>query len=92
MDKRVDYNKTTNKEEAYEVVKEAVTPDLLARFQVKASLDYKDDLITAKGKGFKLDMGFDDQGCWYKLDLSFLLKPLKSKIITGIEKQLQRII
>lgn len=92
MDKKIEYNKVKSKEEAYNVVKEAVTPELLARFQVKATLDYKEDLISAKGTGFKLDMGFDDTGVWYKIDLSFLLKPLKAKILTGIEKQLLRII
>lgn len=92
MDKKIAYDKQNNKEEAYSAVKEAVTPEMLARFQVKADLEYKTDLIVAKGKGFKLDMGFDEDGVWYKLDLSFILKPLKGKILTGIEKQLLRII
>ena len=92
MDNKLEYVNLKSKEEAYQAVKEAVTPEMLARFQVKASLEYKDDLISAKGKGFKLDMGFDETGIWYKLDLSFLLKPLKGKILTGIEKQLNRII
>ena len=92
MDKKVEYNKLKDKIEAYAAVKEAVTPEMLAKFQVKAQLEYKEDLITAKGTGFKLDMGFDESGCWYKLDLSFLLKPLKGKILAGIEKQLQKII
>lgn len=92
MDNRVDYHNLDNKEDAYLAVKEAVTPEMLAKFQVKASLEYKKDLIVAKGKGFQLDMGFDDNGCWYKIDLSFLLKPLKGKIIAGIEKQLIKII
>jgi hypothetical protein len=92
MDKKLEYCKLASKADAYEAVKLAVTPEMLARFQVKATLEYQEDLISAKGKGFKLDMGFDETGIWYKLDLSFLLKPLKGKILAGIEKQLNRII
>lgn len=92
MDKKILYQKLKNKDEAYVAVKEAVTPEMLARFQVKAELEYKEDLIVAKGKGFQLDMGFDDDGCWYKLDLSFVLRPLKKKILSSIEKQLLRVV
>lgn len=92
MDLKVSYNKNATKEEAYEAVKGAITPELLAKFQVKAKIDYKDDLICAKGKGFKLDLGFSDDACSVKIDLSFLLKPLKGKVLEGIEKQLNRII
>jgi hypothetical protein len=92
MDLRINFNKNSNKEEAYEAVKGAITPELLAKFQVKATLDYKEDLICAKGKGFKLDLGFEDNACTVKIDLSFLLKPLKGKVLEGIEKQLNRII
>lgn len=92
MSNKVEYNKVSSKDEAYEAVKKAVTPEMLAKFQVSAELDYKSDLITAKGKGFKLDMKFDDQSCWFELELSFLLKPLRSKIESSIEKQLIRIV
>ncbi|MFT6631102.1 MAG: hypothetical protein ACJAS4_001049 [Bacteriovoracaceae bacterium] len=92
MDLRINYDKNTNKEEAYEAVKLAITPELLAKFQVKATLDYSEDLISAKGKGFKLDLGFEPDACTVKIDLSFLLKPLKGKVLEGIEKQLNRII
>ena len=40
MDLRINFNKNSNKEEAYEAVKGAITPELLAKFQVKATLDY----------------------------------------------------
>ncbi len=92
MDLKVDYNKNESKADAYEAVKGAITPELLARFQVKAQLSYSEDLISAKGKGFKLDLSFEDNACTAKIDLSFLLKPLKGKILEGIEKQLNRII
>lgn len=92
MDIVVDYNKVSNKDEAYNAVKEAVTPELLAKFQVKADINYHNDKISAKGKGFKLDIFFNEETCSAKIDLSFLLKPLKGKVLEGIEKQLNRII
>lgn len=88
----VDYKETDNKNDAYIAVKKAVTPELLAKFKVTAKIEYMDDLIVAKGKGFKLEMEFDDNSCFVKLDLSFLLKPLKSKVLEGIEKQLKRVV
>jgi hypothetical protein len=92
MDLTVNYSKLGTKAEAYEAVKKAVTPEMLAKFQVKADLDYQEDLIVAKGKGFKLDMHFSDTSCSVKIDLSFLLKPLKGKVLEGIEKQLNKIV
>ena len=92
MDLNVNYSNVTTKDEAYHVVKEAITPELLAKFQVKAELTYAVDHITAQGKGFKLDMFFKDTECQVKVDLSFLLKPLKSKVLEGIEKQLKRVV
>jgi hypothetical protein len=92
MDLTVNYTKLDSKEKAYEAVKAAVTPEMLSKFQVKAKLDYQIDLISAKGTGFKLNMHFSDTACSVKIDLSFLLKPLKGKVLEGIEKQLIRII
>ena len=92
MDLEVNYSNVTTKDEAYNVVKGAITPELLAKFQVKAELSYNQDHICAKGKGFKLDMYFKDASCQVLVDLSFLLKPLKSKVLEGIEKQLKRVV
>jgi len=92
MDLTVNYNHLNNKEEAYAAVKESVTPELLSKFQVKAELDYQEDKIVAKGKGFKLIMSFEDNACTVKVELSFLLKPLKKKVLEGIEKQLIRVV
>ncbi len=92
MDIKVNYDKLDNKNDAYEAVKGAITPELLARFQVKADITYEDDKISAKGKGFELDLLFDENFCGAKITLSFLLKPLKGKILEGIEKQLKRVV
>lgn len=92
MDLVVKYINLTSKQEAYEAVKAAVTPELLSKFQVKADVKYVDNMILAKGKGFKLEMTFTDSECVVKIDLSFLLKPLKGRVLEGIEKQLNRIV
>ena len=92
MDLRIEYKNSTNKDEAYNAVKAAVTPELLAKWQVKAEINYNDYNVHAKGKGFELNVDFEDQACVIRLDLSFLLKPLKSKILEGIEKQFTRVV
>ena len=92
MSTTVNYSNTSNKEEAYAAVKSAITPELIAKFQVKADLDYTDDYISAKGKGFELKIGFSESACEITCDLSFMLKPLKGKILEGVEKQLKRVV
>lgn len=94
MDKKIGYQKTKSKEEAYQAVKTAITPETIERFKVSADLDYKDaeKKITAKGKGFDLKIDFMEDGVVMDLSLSFMLKSFKSKIIEGLEKQLVRIV
>lgn len=94
MDKTIQYDKTSNKEEAYEAVKKAITPETIAKFKVSADLNYKDadKKILAKGKGFELKIDFMDDQLSIDLSLSFMLKPFKTKIIEGLEKQLVRIV
>lgn len=91
---KINYSKVTSKEEAYAAAKEAITPELIDRFKVKADINYNDanSVVSAKGKGFGLDIEFYENECEIKLDLSFMLKPLKSKILEGIEKQVKRIV
>lgn len=92
MDIRINYDKLSKKDEAYEAVKQAITPELLSKFQVKAEITHNVDLIKAKGKGFDLDLIFAEDHCGVNLKLSFLLKPLKGKVLEGIEKQIKRIV
>jgi hypothetical protein len=76
---KINYVKTSNKEEAYQSVKENITPETIAKYQVQAELTYNADEIIAAGKGFKLVMSFDDSKANVDLELAFLLKPLKKK-------------
>lgn len=92
MDLTLKYNNVTTKEEAYQAVKNAITPELLAKWQVKVDLEYGSDNIEAKGKGFTLRVDFKEEACEIILDVSILLKPLKNKILEGVEKQFKRVV
>ena len=92
MDLKLNYSNVTTKDEAYTAVKGAVTPELLAKWQVKVDIEYNTDIISAKGKGFTLDVHFKDDHCAINLDVSFFLKPLKKKILDGVEKQFRRVV
>ncbi len=89
---KIDYKQVTNSDEAYTKVKTLITPEYVEKFQVKADVKYDDakKLVTAKGSGFTLTLCFLPQHCEVDLDLSFLLKPLKSKILEKIEGQIKR--
>ncbi len=92
MDLEVGFNKTNNKEEAYEAVKNAITPELLEKFKVKADIAYNMDNIQATGKGFTLDMNFMDEKVGLTVKLSLILKPLKGTILDSLEKQIKRVV
>ncbi len=92
MGVKIDYKNVTNSDEAYAKVKTLITPEYIEKFQVKADVKYDDakKLVTAKGSGFTLTLCFEPKACDVDLDLSFLLKPLKSKILEKIEGQIKK--
>lgn len=92
MDLKIPYTNVTNKDEAFTAVKGAVTPELLAKWQVKADITYGDYVVNAKGKGFELNVLFKEDHCEINVNLAFLLKPLKGKILEGIQKQFTRVV
>ncbi|NOT80714.1 MAG: hypothetical protein HOP07_17145 [Bacteriovoracaceae bacterium] len=89
---KIDYLNMKDSNEAYQKVKTLITPEYIEKFQVKADINYDDDkkIVKAKGTGFTLVLCFLDQHCDVDLDLSFLLKPLKSKILEKIERQIKK--
>lgn len=93
-DLNIQYSKVQDKDEAFQKVKAAITPETVERFKVKADFDYDDSSreIKAKGKGFELWMNFSENEAHVKLKLSMLLKPFHGKIMEGLEKQLKRVI
>ena len=94
MDLKIPYSKLKNKKDAYEIVKKNITAESIAKWKVTADLNYDDanHVISAKGKGFKLEISFHDDGAQVGTDLSLLLRPFKGKILEGLEKQLSRIV
>lgn len=93
MDLKVPYTKITDKKEGFEAAKKLI-PDVIAKFGVKA--DVKSDDVTntlnAKGTGFDAKIEFTDTEALVKVDLNFLLKPLRGKILETIEKQIKKVV
>lgn len=92
MDFKVNYNKATSATDAFNIVKAYITPEFLDKFSVKVSVNYDEakKCVKATGSGFTLDLNFKDTHCEAKLDLSFLLKPLKGSISEKIQDKLNR--
>lgn len=89
---KIDYKTVTGKDAAYAKVKSVITPEYTQKFQVKADVAYDDakKIIKSTGKGFTLTLCFFDSHCEAELDLSIILKPLKSKILGKIEDQIAK--
>ncbi len=92
MDFKVNYNKATNANEAFEIVKAYITPEFLDKFSVKVTVSYDEakKCVKAAGSGFTLDLLFKEAHCEANLDLSFLLRPLKSSILEKVQDKLNR--
>ena len=78
-------------EEAYSVVKEKV-PKALSKWNIKADIDWDDSSrqVTAKGKGFKMEMNFEEGQLVTEMDFSFPLSMLKKTIIPSLEGELKK--
>lgn len=92
MDASVNYVQSKDKSDAFGRAKAKITPDYVAKFQVKADIDYNEaaGIMTAKGKGFTLTLNFGDSAVAVNLDVSLLLRPLKGKIVDKIKRELER--
>ena len=89
---KIDYIKASSKDEAYELATAQITDEYIAKFNVKADVTYKKETgeIEAKGKGFTLTLNFNDSSVNVDLKLSFLLKPLKGKVMGTIENKIKK--
>ena len=93
MDLKLNYKNAKSKNEAFKIIKDNITPEEIKKFKVNADLSYSpDDLITATGKGFSLDMAFSEDYVGIKLTLSLLLRPLRGKILDSIERKVGKYI
>lgn len=92
MDLKVSYLGKSQKE-AYEAAK-LVVPQTMEKFGVKADIKQDDSAhtISAKGTGFEAQIAFTSTEAQVKLDLGFLLKPLKGKVLEALEKQIKKVV
>lgn len=92
MDVKVPYTKSKNADEAFASAKEQITGDYVDKFKVKTDLAYDEagKKIIATGKGFTLTLAFQATECEVTLDLGFLYKPLKGKILETIESKVKK--
>ena len=91
FDLKVNYSKCDDAKAAYVAAKEKITVDYIASFKVKASLDYDADaqIITAVGRGFKLLLRFADDHCTVESKFSLILRAIKGKVMSILEKELK---
>ena len=89
---KVPYNNITTADEAYGKAKELITPEYIAKWKVKADVSLNDatKCITAKGKGFTLELAFQDTQAEVKCDLSLMLRAFKGTILEAVESKLKK--
>jgi hypothetical protein len=94
MNKTFPYSKAKNQQEAYNTGKTYITPELLAKYKIKAKVTHSDEnyTICGDGKGFKLDLRFNENEVDINLKLSFFLKGFSSTIMGIIEKEVGKTI
>lgn len=91
MDLKVSYNHTSTKEEAYQAAREQITPEYIAKWNMKADISYNEpNSISAEGKGFTLTLNFTDSAVEVDCKLSLLLKAFKGKVLETVERKLQK--
>lgn len=93
MDLRVPYSNITDKKQGFDAAKKLI-PEVIAKFGVKADTKIDDvaNTIDAKGTGFSANIQFTETEALVKVDLNFLLKPLRGKILETIERQLKKVV
>ncbi len=94
MSLAINYVQSADENEAFQRAKAAISTEAIAKYQVQADIEYKEESksIVAMGKGFKLILDFDKRAAKVSIELAFLLKPLKNKILSSIEKQLKEVL
>ncbi|MAF79085.1 MAG: hypothetical protein CME63_11735 [Halobacteriovoraceae bacterium] len=91
MDLKVSYNHTSNQTEAYKAACEQITPDYIAKWNMKADISYNEPKsIVAEGKGFTLTLNFTDSAVEVACKLSLMLKPFKGKVLDTVENKLKK--
>jgi len=93
MELKVPYAQITDKKQGYEEAKKLI-PEVIQKFGVSADMknDDANTTVVAKGSGFEAKIQFTDTEAIVNVDLGFLLKPFKGKILETIEKQIKKVV
>lgn len=93
MELKVPYAQITDKKQGFEQAKKLI-PEVIQKFGVNADVktDDANTTLTAKGSGFDAKIEFRDTEAVVNVDLGFLLKPFKGKIMDTIEKQIKKVV
>jgi hypothetical protein len=93
MELKVPYSQITDKKQGYEQAKKLI-PEVISKFGVNADVKNDDATTTlrAKGSGFEAKIEFKETEAIVSVDLGFLLKPFKGKILDTIEKQIKKVV
>ncbi len=93
MELKIPYANITDKKKGYDEAKKRI-PEVIEKFGVKAEVNTDDanHSFSAKGSGFEARIQFTDTEAVVNVDLGFLLKPFKGKILETIEKQLKKVV
>lgn len=93
MELKVPYSQITDKKQGYDQAKKLI-PEVIQKFGVQADVKSDDSTtsLIAKGSGFEAKIEFKETEAVVNVDLGFLLKPFKGKILDTIEKQIKKVV
>jgi hypothetical protein len=93
MELKVPYANITDKKQGYDAAKKLI-PEVISKFNVSADIKNDDaaTMLTAKGSGFEAKIQFTETEAILSVELGFLLKPFKAKILETIEKQIKKVV
>ncbi len=93
MELKIPYSQITDKKQGYDQAKKLI-PEVISKFGVSADVKNDDTTSTliAKGSGFEAKIEFRETEAIVNIDLGFLLKPFKGKIMDTIEKQIKKVV
>ena len=83
MDLKIEYTGSTNRESAFNTIKEKLNSKFLSDLKINCEIEHDPEnfIIIGKGRGFSLKLFFTETACEISLELSFLLTPAKNKIL-----------
>ena len=87
----IPYSQCSSRQEAYGVVRQKI-PRLLSKWKITADLDLResDHQIRANGKGFTMDIIFEEKQAVAEISLSFPLSALKNTILPPLEREFSK--